>query len=248
MRDFITVVIPTSVLPSHPELYIIEETIQNIRVHLPDVEIILQIDGLRSEQEDRKTDYDEYKTQILWDCLHKYKNVLPVVFDEHSHQSDMMRETIDKIRTPLLLYVEGDAPLTPDRPIDWQKCVDFIMDGEANTIRFHHEAVIPTEHNHLMLKTKDKFLQTIQFSQRPHLSTVAYYRDIVLPKIPAKSFIEDTFHSVVQQDYYEDGLIGWYKHRLWIYMPGDDIKRSYHLDGRDGGRKYTSDDESWGIK
>lgn len=246
--DSITIVIPTSILPSHPSLEIIEETLATVRTHLPDSEIILQIDGLREEQQDRKAAYDKYKTRILWNCLHKYKNVLPIIFDEHSHQSDMMRHTIDLIKTPLLLYVEGDAPLTPDMPIDWQKCIDFITNGEANTIRFHHEAVIPKEHEHLMLKRKDKFLQTIQFSQRPHLSTVSYYRNVVLANVPSKSFIEDTFHSVVQQDYYKDGMIGWYRHRLWIYTPDEkNIKRSYHLDGRAGGRKFTSDDVAWGI-
>lgn len=246
MRDLITVVIPTSVLPSHPKTYIIDETIENIRVHLPDVEIILQIDGLRSEQEDRKADYDEYKTKVLWDCLHKYKNVLPIVFDEHSHQSDMMRETIDKIRTPLLLYVEGDAPLTPDRPIDWQKCIDFIMDGKANTIRFHHENVLPTEHEGLMIGGPENgFRKTYQWSQRPHLSTVDYYKDVVLPKIPPKSFIEDTFHGTVHNDWADKGLLGWYKHRLWIYYPENGIQRSYTTDGRQGTKKFTSDDEVW---
>jgi hypothetical protein len=43
----ITVVLVTSVIPSHPETYIVEETIKSIRHHLPDSEIILQIDGLR---------------------------------------------------------------------------------------------------------------------------------------------------------------------------------------------------------
>lgn len=243
MND-ITVVIPTSVLPSHPSLDIIEETLSTVRHHLPDSEIILQIDGLREEQEDRKADYDEYKTQILWNCLHKYKNVLPVVFDEHSHQTDMMKQTIDLIKTPLMLYVEGDAPLTPDMSIDWQKCIDFITSGEANTIRFHHEGVIPKEHDNLMLGIKDGFMRTVQWSQRPHLSTVLYYKEVVLPTVRDKYFIEDTFHGTVMEDWNIYGRIGWNKHRLWIYYPDpDNIKRSYHTDGREGGLKFTSDDE-----
>lgn len=240
----ITVVIPTSVLPSHPSLAIIEETLASVRHHLPDSEIILQIDGLRDEQADRKKDYDEYKTQILWNCLHKYKNVLPIVFDEHSHQSNMMRETIDLIRTPLMLYVEGDAPLVTDLEIDWAKCVEFIMSGEANTIRFHHEGVIPKEHDNLMLGVKDGFMRTVQWSQRPHLSTVLYYKESVLPTVREKYFIEDTYHGTVMNDWVDYGRIGWNKHRLWIYYPDpDNIKRSYHTDGREGGLKFTSDDE-----
>jgi hypothetical protein len=66
-----------------------------------------------------------------------------------------------------------------------------------------------------------------------------------MPNIPARSFIEDTFHGVVHSDFIDDGKLGWYKHRLWIYYPnnGENIKRSYHLDGRAGTLKFTSDDE-----
>jgi hypothetical protein len=244
----ITAVVVTSVLPSHPSTAVIDETIASIRHHLPDSEIILQIDGLRAEQQDRLDDYNEYKTRILWKCLHQYKNVLPVIFEEHSHQSDMMRETIDLIKTPMLLYVEGDTPLVTDEDIDWEKCTKYITDGYANTIRFHFEGTIPKEHESLMIEELDGFMKTIQWSQRPHLTTVMYYKDVVLPTIPVKSFIEDTYHGVVQNDWNDYGIIGWNKHRLVIYYPNKkNIKRSYHLDGRAGGRKFTSDDKAWGL-
>ena len=67
--DKITVIVVTSVLPSHPSTHIVDETIMAIRQHLPNSEIILQIDGLREEQKDRQADYDEYKTKLLWKCL-----------------------------------------------------------------------------------------------------------------------------------------------------------------------------------
>lgn len=242
--DEITVIIPTSILPSHPSLEIIETTINSIRHHLPNSDIILQIDGLRDEQKNEKTRYDEYKTKLLWNCLHKYKNVLPVVFEKYSHQSTMLKETINLVKTSLILYIEGDTPLVIDLKIDWKKCINFINIGEANTIRFHFEAVIPKEHDNLMLGLKDGFMKTVQWSQRPHLSTKLYYKEVVLPTLKKDYFIEDTFHGVVMNDWYDHGRIGWNKHRLWIYYPNEDnIKRSYHLDGRAGGLKYTTDDE-----
>jgi hypothetical protein len=238
----ITVIIPTSVIPSHPSTDIIEETINTIRVHLPDNEIIIQVDGLRNERLDWKERYDEYKNRLLWKSLHEWHNVLPVIFDEHLHQTNMMRETIDLIKTSALLYVESDTPLTPDLPIDWQSCLDMLDSGKANTIRFHFESVIPEPHQHLMLGVEGGFMKTLQWSQRPHLSTVPYYRKTVLEKVPEKTFIEDTFHGYVQDK-------AWERNKLWIYYPdeGNNIKRSYHLDGRDGTRKFTSDDLSWGY-
>jgi hypothetical protein len=91
-----------------------------------------------------------------------------------------------------------------------------------------------------MFGLEDGFMKTTQWSQRPHLSTVNYYKNVVLPFSDEKTFIEDRFHGKVQDD-------GWDAHKLWIYHPEGNIKRSYHLDGRQGTKKFTSDDEAWGI-
>ena len=244
-KNDVTIILATSVLPSHPSTDIIDETIKSIRFHFPKNEIIMQIDGLRQEQIDREKDYNEYKNRILWKCLHEYENVLPIIFNKHSHQSTMMRQTIDEIQTSLLLYVEGDTPLCIDKPIDWQKCLDFIEYEKANTIRFHFESVIPEPHKHLMFGLENSFMKTSQWSQRPHLSRVSYYRSVILPPLAENVFIEDTTHGLVQEDCKHKGFES---HKLWIYHPEGSIQRSYHLDGRQGGRKFTSDDDIWGYK
>jgi hypothetical protein len=250
-KDDVTIILATSVLPTHPGTHIIDETIKSIRFHFPKNEIIMQIDGLRQEQKSRRQDYNEYKSRILWKCMHEYENVLPIIFKEHSHQTTMMRKTIDEIQTSFLLYVEGDAPLVTDVDIDWQKCINLLTYGEANTIRFHHEALIPEQHKHLMFGLEDGFMKTSQWSQRPHLSKVKYYRNIILPPLEDKTFIEDRTHGIIQDDigpYDQFSKEGWNKHKLWIYHPEGNIKRSYHLDGREGGRKFTTDDDVWGYK
>ena len=240
-KNDITVIIPISVIPSHPDTRIIDETINSIRHHLPDSEIILQIDGLRAERKERKKDYDEFKNRLLWKCLHEWNSVLPIIFDVHSHQTTMMKNTINEIKTSLMLYVESDTPLVIDEKIAWEECLDMIEYDKAKTIRFHFESFIPESHEYLMFEKEGNFLKTIQWSQRPHLSLVSYYKDIVLPYSEEKTFIEDRFHGKVQDD-------GWNLHKLWIYHPEGNIKRSYHLDGREGTRKFTDDDLVWGYK
>jgi hypothetical protein len=228
-KNDVTIIVATSVLPSHPDTAIIDETISTIRAHFPNNEIILQMDGLREERLSHKINYDEYKNKILWKCLHEWKNVLPIIFDEHSHQTTMMKKTIDIINTSAILYVEGDAPITPDCEIDWQKCLDMLEYEKANTIRFHFEALIPEPHKHLMFGLEDGFMKTSQWSQRPHLSTVKYYKDVVLPFCEPKSFIEDRFHGKVQDDIFPYDIFnqeGWDTHKLWIYHPEGSIKRS----------------------
>lgn len=244
--DLITVVIPSSVIKSHPNTDIIDETMASIRTHLPTAKIILQLDGLREEQQDQIKAYNEYKQKILWHSLRVDQNILPFVFTELHHQTDMLKATIDYIKTPYLLYVEQDAPLRADRKIEWQRIIDKLADGTFYTVRFIHEEVIPKEHNYLMIgEAQDSFLKTMQWSQRPHLSSTFYYKDVVIPSLPEKTFIEDDYYGKVNTDCKLPQ--GWYKHRLAIYYPNGGIQRSYHTDGRAGGRKYTSDDIVWGL-
>lgn len=233
--DDITIIIPTSSINDHPRTNHIDEVIESIRHHFKYNEIIITFDGLHPDFAHYKERYDAYKTEMLWRCLHKYDNVLPIVFDEHVHQSGMMRKALEEVKTSLILYVEHDAPLTTDRFIDWHKCIDLIKSGDANTIRFHFEEVIPVPHWPLMIGDPENgFLRTFQWSQRPHLSSTAYYKDEVMRHFPEgkPTFIEDIFHGAVINSYDDDGMFGWYRHRLWIYYPDGGIKRSYTTDGR----------------
>lgn len=241
----ITVVIPTSVIPSHPDMTIIDQTLHSVRHHLPKATIILQIDGLRDEQLDRADDYNLYKRKLLFRA-NQDGNMRPYIFNELNHQTDMLRATIEDIKTPYLLYVEQDAPLRIDRKIDWQAILDKLNDGTYYTVRFHHEEVIPKEHNYLMIgEPTGDFLKTKQWSQRPHLSSTFYYKDVVIPTLPPKTFIEDQYYSIVMTGCETEQ--GWYKHRLAIYHPDGGIQRSLHTDGRAGTRKFTGDDEAWGL-
>ena len=154
----------------------------------------------------------------------------------------MARAIIDEVKTPLILYVESDTPLVTDEKIEWDMLEHIILDGKSNLIRLHFEGVIPKDHEHLMLGDPETgVLKTIQWSQRPHLASTAYYRRILNEHFSDKSrvYIEDKMHSVIDVAYRKDGEQGWLQHRLHIYYPNDkNIKRSYHLDQREGGPKF----------
>lgn len=245
-EDPITVVVPTSPIPSHPSTDILEETITAVRTHLPKAEIILLFDGVREEQESFRASYEQYIYKVLWKCLHEWKNVLPVIFDEHQHQANMTREVLQYIQTPLLLFVEHDTPLTPDREIPFGGIAKAITSGEADIVRLHHEALILEVHKHLMFDDVSQNIQgvpmmrTQQWSSRPHIASVAYYKRILNDYFTGnKTMIEDKMYQVVEQAC-KDGIMGWHNHRLWIYTPEGDIKRSYTTDGRQGEPKYES--------
>lgn len=242
----LTVLVPTSPVESNPDTSIIENTIATIRAHLPATEIIITFDGVRPEQEERRANYEEYVKKVLWMCNKVWKNVTPIVFEQHMHQVAMAREALKYVKTNKILYVEHDTPLTPDRPIDWANIALMVDSGEADLVRFHFEAFIPKEHEWLMIDKQPQIVRgvpavrTIQWSQRPHVASTAFYRRILNDHFTqdARTFIEDKMHSVVISAYTAEQLQGWNKFKLWIYHPEPDIKRSYHTDGRGSESKY----------
>lgn len=238
----VTVVTPVSPVKSHPDISIITETLESVRFHLPDSEIVLLFDGVRPEQEGRRADYEEATRRTLWWADKVLGGVCPFVFDGHLHQVGMLRKVIDEIRTPLMLFCEQDTPLETD-PIDWDACINLIQDGEADVVRFSHESEVLAAHSHMSVPgSPEGFHRTCQWSQRPHLASVAYYRRILASHFSpdACCFIEDVMHSVCHEAYKLDGINGWLQHKLAYFHPEGNIRRSRHIDGRAGEEKYES--------
>ena len=245
-KEDITVIIPTSPIKSHPDTSIIDETIKSVRHHLPNSEIIITFDGVRSEREDKRGDYEEFMRRMLWKCNYEYKNILPLVFDNHSHQVKMARKALEYVNTPLIMYVEQDTPLVTDLEIEFDKICNYIKTGDSNMVRFHFEASIPKDHEHMIhgmepINQYDlQLLRTSQWSQRPHVASKAFYDRILADHFSedAVSFIEDKMHGVLHEAYLNNGTLGWHQFKVHIYAPDGNIKRSYHTDGRAGEEKY----------
>jgi len=232
--DAITVVVPTSPIPSHPSTEIIDQTIKSIRYHT-DAKILITIDGVREEQKNRTEAYRLYTQRLLWKCNFEYTNVVPHIFDTHVHQSGMMEKALEIIDTPLVLYVEHDTPLVTDMDIDWEKISLRVLNREMNVVRFHYEAEIPKEHEYLMLERKDDFLHTKQWSQRPHIANTEFYRDVMRFFSPESNcFIEDRLYGKCIEGKADD----W---KVYIYTPSGNIKRSLNLDGRSDDVKYEKE-------
>lgn len=252
--DLVTVLIPCSPIPSHPSTEILDETIASIRYHLPRVEILLSLDGVRKEHEHYRAAYEQFIQRVLWKCQHEWKNVVGFIHEEHTHQVGMARRALEEVHTPLLLYVESDAPVVTDEPIDWVGLTSLVLEGKLDVARLHFEARIPDEHKHLMfddqphyMRSKDGsatwIIRTSQWSSRPHLSTAAFYRRILANHFSEKArcFVEDVMHGVVQGACAKDGLLGWQQYKLGIYAPEGNFKRSLHTDGRAGTAKLDGD-------
>lgn len=249
IRDQITVVIPTSPIPSHPSTAIIEETVASVRSHLPNSPILIQQDGLRSEQEAIKWQYDDYCGN-LFHLVEKWGNVSLHKFETFQHQASMMKKTIEQIKTPLMLYVEHDTPLCEGKEIDWNGVIEIVRSGTLHSVRLHHYDLgwIHPEHDYLMLDRERLYyepihlpvIRTVQWSQRAHLTTVEFYKKILSYfGDESRTMIEDHFYDVVMHDVNWRGKqTAWETWRLAIYAPEGHIKRSRDLNGRAGGPKF----------
>ncbi len=241
----VTVLVPTSPIPSHPSTEVIDVTVGSVRAHLPDAPIIVMIDGPRTDP-----DYLEYARRVTVRCARDWGPALPIIYDEHAHQYRMTRRALDYVTTRHVLFVEHDTPLL-DRPVPWADLADVIDSGAVDVIRLHHEANVLEPHRHLMIGDGPRgypteagevpLWPTVQWSQRPHLSSTGFYRTMLAADWwrPTDGMIEDRMHSVVQSAWADHGLAGWQQFRVALFHPDGDIKRSDHLDGRAGADKVT---------
>lgn len=236
--DPLTILIPTSPIPTHPTTLILDQTIESIRFHFPHADILVMCDGVRPEQEDRRHDYDRYVQEVCWKANFEWERVYPIVFGGHEHQANMTRAALDYVKTPLVMFVEHDTPLVTDEPFDWPGLINLAKSDDTDVIRFHFEAHVHPEHEHMMIDPDVVYLhdvpvrRTVQWSQRPHIAKTSYYQRILNDHFPStgRTMIEDKMHSVAQQYANENHIA--------IYHPGVNIKRSLHTDGRGHDPKF----------
>lgn len=244
--EAITVIIPTSPTPSNPSVDGIVATVESVRSYLPDAEIVITCDGVRDEQLDRAGAYHEFLHRLtMWTSTRR--NIMPIIHHQHRHQSGMLIDALDPlvVDTDFVLYVEADCPLEGD--LDFDALLRVIIDGDLNLLRLFHEPCIQQGSEHLFFDLittpSGRYVQTAQWSQRPHLADTVWYRDLMQRYFApeARTFIEDVMHGVVQHDVFAtrkpvaSGVIEW---GMGVYAPSGSWKRSGHSDGRGGDPKF----------
>lgn len=236
-----TAIITCSPSPLHPDASMIAEVILSVRRWAGRIPIVVVADGVRPEAEHLRARYDEFLFRLHWAAKIDGDTQVIGGWGEHRHQVAGTREALTWVDTPNILFLEHDTPLTVDAPIDWAACEELVEQGAVDVLRFHHEAHIHPEHEHLMIDHRTiemmdvPLRRTVQWSQRPHLAGTAYYERMLAENFSAdaRCFIEDRMHSVAQRRRRE--------HRIAIYAPEGNLKRSYHLDGRQGEPKHDAD-------
>ena len=224
----ITVLCPTSAIPSHPETTLMDETMAGIRFHFPDSPVLLLADGVWDGIAHRREQYEGYLNRIE----NRYPNTRVVRFPQHTQQTAMAQYAIKNfVRTSYIFWNEHDAPLRTDRPIDWDGIVDAVRQDAAGLVRFtYFEEGIHEAHKHLARgewRIKDAtFVRTVQFSGWSFLTTTRYRVEKIFAEPPiGKEMLELRMYERVAN-------APWEQYKVVIYVPDGPAQRFRHSNGR----------------
>ena len=244
-QNNVTVLMSSSPIKTNPSTEVIEKSIESIKRQLPDCEIIIMADGVREEQQELDQDYQEFLRRVLWKCNLEWDNVTCVVYNDHLHQLEMTRRTVEKVTTDLVAFMEHDM-LFHDKFIDWDNILKLLRTEKLDVMRFYFDRQLEKLHDYLMLETDPieidnvPLVRTGQWSQRPHVAKTDKYRQVLRTYASEKAncMIEDAIHGKIASNFEEKGKAGWNENKIAIYTPEDDYSFAYHIDGRGDESKY----------
>jgi len=230
LDDQVTALIPTSPIPRHPDTGLIEECIGGIRSYFPEARIIVMADGMRPAVEHRRGQYEEYKKRLAEKIdSHQLGRTELMLFDEPWQQAEMTKRTLEKVTTPLILFVEHDAVFQPETKVVFSDIFDLLLKGDANIVRFYNWKDIWWEHAYLMrgefTHGSSRFVKTVQYSQWPLVSRTDYHRKILSEYFAPfeRKMIETKMYGPVASSQWEE-------HKIVIYLNGE--LPFMHHDGR----------------
>jgi hypothetical protein len=225
----VTAIIVTSPIWSNPSTKIIDETYEQLRSQLGDVQVLILMDGTHPEE---KYLYDKYNGFMKTLESRTWKNVECIRFPIWQHQSGMLRTVLleeDLIQTPVVFWTEHDLPLC-DKTIDWTGLISTLVDGEYGGIRFDlngdgrdHESRGEHVNDHGV-----PIRRTIQFLGWPHLFRTVALKQFIETYGDAKTYLETGDFEGFWGKHYTEFPYG-------VYNPSGDPIRCYHTNGRETG-------------
>lgn len=227
----VTILIPTSPIPRHPETELLERCVASVRHYFPTAHCILMVDGVRPQVEHRREQYEEYKKRLC-ELINEGKlgNTKMSVYSNHAQQATMTRNVLHHhVSTPLIMFVEHDAVFRTEPPINFPVIFDLLLRKEANLVRFYNWKDIWVEHEYLMrgefTHAGQRFVKTVQYSQWPLVSRTDYHQALINKHVPVGqvTMIEPAVYYSVARGAWEDN-------KILIYLDGE--LPFTHVDGR----------------
>ena len=190
MND-ITVIITSSYIPSHPKLNIINSVINSIYNYIKysqELKIIIACDGLKENNKD----YLEY-IQNLINFYKNNKNIEVILNKNFGHLVGNIKNVINKIETKYIMIIQHDLLFCMDIDLD-EILEDLNKYPEIKHLRFNKRNNIKAGWDNTKKFAsriiKNKYILTESWSDQNHISTLDYYKNIVLKEVNEKTFME----------------------------------------------------------
>jgi len=227
----LTIIITASYIPTHPSIELMYQVLSSLKLlKLPDnTKIILAHDY------NDKQDYKKY-LENLEEYIKDFPNISMYVRKDRGYLVGNIENVIDKVDTKYMLILQHDLPFINQVEIDINK---VILDMENNK-KLKHIRFSIFNNNKVNKKTSDcwnnlygeqveesnyTYTRTPFWSDQNHLTTLDYYKEIILPETKGEIFMENKLMYKSSNEEIHN------KYGTYIYGPMGQKRTILHLDG-----------------
>ena len=240
----LTVVVLAHPVRSHPKTSLIDKTLDSLRFLKldPGTRVVISHDyPSRKLDKKRKEDFHAY-LNILFDKFSSSKDYLVTTTPKHSFLSGNIRHSLKFVNTKYVLFVQHDLAFAANVNIHALLSV-MESSSEVRHVRFNKRPNNIKEGWDFRLESRRDFVQlqtwstnlgelqllkTLAWSDQNHISSVSYYKDLVLPLCASyKTYPEDMLNPFTCRELF--GLFGNY-----VYGGYDSQAYIEDLDGSKG--------------
>lgn len=244
LENDITAVISTSPIFCNPSTEIIDETYAQLRKQLPDIPVVILMDGVHPEQPHLTEKYEGYKQALR---AKNWPNVTLLESAEWRHQSGMLKYAFEQnaIKTPIIFWTEHDLPLM-DAPIPWQGLVDTLL--KTNVVYTRFELTGDEKSNCELGRFTSAYgvplMRTVQHTAWPQVVRADYLQEMIAYLGDSRTYYDDGTQDVfVVANFNRDKD----QRICTIFVPSPDrraCRRCYHVNGRERGVNAASSNEA----
>ena len=268
LSEFLTIIITTSPIKSHPSTYVLDQVIESFNLidELNDCKKLIICDGYQiisnnkyksgKISQDVATNYEIYIESII----DKYDNSEVIKRESRYGFAENVKYALELVKTEYVIIIQHDQIFL--RNINFKDIIDMMTrHNNINYVNFislqtvNYEAKLISRYNTFYEEYKKKsdlcglsIIPLLFWYDKPHICRTSYYKDYVFgnkhlilktrKRISVKNFIEDSFGQVVKENIKIGGYEEFIKYNSFLYYDDPDNPAIAHIDGRTCDLKY----------
>src|SRR5262249_33720626 len=202
--DELTVVVQTSLIPSHPDTAMLERSLASLKLLGVPPRLLFLFDGLRGGSDEDERCYRWYRRLVRARFAGEYFEAEQAV-----GSGGCLRRALDRVTTPYLLYWEHDWEL--NRPIDTHGILRALRDDPGvRSVRLNQRVTLEAPGDLELLQRPSEaaapLVATPCWSANPHFARTETYRSLVRPACLDGQPLEVPLFTEALRAYHRHGL------------------------------------------